>query len=559
VLSRRELVTPETLAIRFDDPVDRLHDPALLPDADAFRARVLRAVANAEPALVFGDFDADGLTGLAILTLALRRLGIDAAPYVPSRTDEGHGLSTAAVERARAEGRTLLVTADCGSTSHAEIAAARATGIDVLVTDHHALPPHLPDAPAVVNPHRPDSRYPDRHLSGAGVAFKVAQLLLADVPGGPAAALAMADLAAIGSIADVVPIEGENRAITRLGLRSLAGGERPGLRRLLELAGVDPDEVDQEAVAFRLAPRINALGRVGHAAAAAELLLSDDPVRIEALAATVEEANDLRRTLMARTLEEARERLAQEDPGHGVIVIRGDWPVGVIGLVAGRLAEEHARPAVVVSTAVTPWRGSARSAGGFDLAAAFATCGHFLERHGGHPAAAGCHVGPEWFDAFRAALRAMGPTSVAGTPRPTLTVDLVARAESVDHVLLANLAPLEREGDPPPLVAIAGLVVRRARTARGGHAQLTLQKGLDVLDAICFGRADLAERLGEGDTVDVVARLSSRTFAGIDSLQLEVRDVAPAGHLAALRAAARAGRDADASIAVAPGPAVAAR
>jgi single-stranded-DNA-specific exonuclease len=476
---------------------------------------------------------------------------------VPSRTDEGHGLSATAVERARVEGRTLLVTADCGSTSHAEISAARASGIDVLVTDHHALPPRLPDASAVVNPHRTDSRYPDRDLSGAGVAFKVAQLVLADAPGGPDAALAMADLAAIGSIADVVPIRGENRAITRLGLRQLAAGGRPGLRRLLELAGVDPDEVDQETVAFRLAPRINALGRVGHAAAAAELLLSDDPDRIDVLAATVEEANDLRRSLMTQALEEARERLADEDPGQGVIVIVGDWPVGVIGLVAGRLAEEHARPAVVVSTAVTPWRASARSAGGFDLATAFAASGHLLARHGGHPAAAGCHVEPERFEAFRAGLRAMELPSPGGAPRPTLTVDLVARAESVDHVLLANLAPLEREGDPPPLVAIAGLVVRRARIARGGHAQLTLQKGLDVLDAICFGRADLAERLGEGDTVDVVARLSSRTFAGLETLQLEVRDVAPAGHLVALRAAATAGREAGAPIVVTTGPAIA--
>ena len=219
--------------------------------------------------LVLGDFDADGLTGLAILVLALRHLGLDVEPYVPARTEEGHGLSQGAVDRALAGGRTLILTADTGSTSHVEIAAAAAAGISVIVTDHHQLPGGPPDAAAVVNPHRADSHYPDTRLSGAGVAFKVAQLLLADVPDGPAFALGLADLAAIGSIADVVPLEGENRAITRIGLRLLSEGGRPGLAALLVSAGVSPDRVSPETVSFALAPRINALGRVGHALDAA--------------------------------------------------------------------------------------------------------------------------------------------------------------------------------------------------------------------------------------------------------------------------------------------------
>ncbi|MFN8621762.1 MAG: single-stranded-DNA-specific exonuclease RecJ [Chloroflexota bacterium] len=539
VLSRRGPVTPASLAARFDDPGAGLNDPRLLPDADALLRRVAQAVAAREKVLVFGDFDADGLTGLSILVLALRARGLDAEPYVPSRTEEGHGVSRAAIARAAADGRTLILTADCGSTSLAEIAEARAQGIDTIVTDHHSLPPVLPEAVAVVNPHRADAVYPDDRLSGAGVAFKVAQLLLADRPGGPELALGMADLAAIGSIADVVPLEGENRAITRLGLRLLATGVRPGLRALLGSAGVDPARVDQETVSFTLAPRINALGRVGHAEAAARLLLADDPDEIARLTAEVEAANMLRREQTAEAIAEARARVAADAPGEGVLVLSGPWPVGIIGLVAGRLAEEHGRPAVIVSTAVVPWRASARSAGGFDLAAAFASCGHLLERHGGHPAAAGCHVAPEHFEAFKAALLAMDLEGGTATRRPTLTLDLVARAESVDYVLFRDLAPLEREGDAPPLLGVAGLTVRRARQANGGHTQLTLQKGMDVVDAICFGRTDLAETLRPGDAVDVVARLASRTFQGVETLQLEIRDVAPAGHLAALRRASR--------------------
>ena len=537
VLSRRGPVTPASLVARFDDPVAGLHDPGLLPDAAAARARVRRAVEAGERVMVFGDFDADGLTGLSILVLALRALGLDAEPYVPSRTEEGHGLSPAALARAEADGRTLILTADCGSTNLVEIARARAAGIDVLVTDHHALPPVLPEAVAVVNPHRADSRYPDDRLSGAGVAFKVAQLLLADHPGGPELALGMADLAAIGSIADVVPLEGENRAITRLGLRLLAQAVRPGLRALLASAGVDPSRVDQETVSFTLAPRINALGRVGHAEAAARLLLAQDPDEIARLTAEVEAANDLRRELMGQAITEARSLVAAQAPGEGVLVLTGPWSVGIIGLVAGRLAEEHGRPTVVVSTAVSPWRASARSAGGFDQAAALAPCGHLLERHGGHPAAAGAHIEPDRFEAFRTALLGMDGTPGGVMARPTLTLDLVARADSIDHVLFRDLAPLEREGDAPPLIGIAGLVVTRVRAAKGGHTQLTLQKGTDVLDAICFGRSDLAEQLQTGVTVDVVARLASRTYQGVESLQLEIRDVAPAGHLAGLRRA----------------------
>jgi len=535
VLSRRGPVTPESLAARFGDPVAGLHDPRSLPDADVARARVTRAVRDAEKVLVFGDFDADGLTGLSILVLTMRALGLDAAAYVPSRSEEGHGLSMGAIERAQADGRTLIITADCGSTNLAEIALARAAGIDVLVTDHHSLPPVLPDAVAVINPHRADSRYPDYRLSGAGVAFKVAQLLLADVPGGPELALGMADLAAIGSIADVVPLDGENRAITRLGLKRLSEAVRPGLRALLSSAGVDPARVDQETISYALAPRINALGRIGHAEAAAQLLLAEDPEEIARLTAQVEAANHLRRELMAQAMVEAHAAVEAQGPGEGVLVLTGPWSVGIVGLVAGRLAEEHGRPTVVVSTAVTPWRASARSAGGFDLAAAFAACAHLLERQGGHPAAAGCHVAPERFEAFRDALLAMDGTPGGVAARPSITLDLVARAESVDHVLFRNLAPLEREGDTPALIGIAGLVVTRVRAANGGHTQLTLQKGTDVLDAICFGRADLSELLRPGQVVDVVARLASRTFSSLETLQLEIRDVAPAGHLASLR------------------------
>jgi single-stranded-DNA-specific exonuclease len=534
VLSRRGPVDPAELASRFDAPEAGLHDPALLPDAAIVRERVAAARRAGESVLVLGDFDADGLTGLAILTLTLRRLGLTVEPYVPHRTGEGHGLSLQAVHHARDAGHTLIVTTDTGSSSIAEVAAARAAGIDVIVTDHHVLGPARPDAVALVNAQRPESHYPDRRLSGAGIAFKVAQLLLDGSADDRAAALALADLAAVGSVADVVPIVGENRSIVRLGLARLDSEPRAGLAALMRRARIDRDGVSTDDISFGLAPRINAMGRIGDPAVAAQLLLAPDVDTAERLADELEAANRRRRELTASAMAAARERLVAA-PDSGFIVLSGDWPVGIIGLVAGRLAEESGRPVLVLSTSVEPWRGSARSAGGVDLAAAFASCSDLFERFGGHPAAAGCHVEAGHVDELQARLEAFVRERPPADERPSLAVDLVPSADAADYVLLRELAPLEGAGDAPPLVGIAGLAVNRVRAANGGHTQLTLRRGREVVDGIAFGRADLAEQLMEGSEIDVVARLASRTFAGLETLQLEVRDVAPAGWLRALR------------------------
>jgi single-stranded-DNA-specific exonuclease len=431
-------------------------------------------------------------------------------------------------------GHRLIITADTGSTSVSEIAAAREAGIDVIVTDHHVLGEQRPDALALVNPQRPDSAYPDSRLSGAGVAFKVAQLLLGTTPGGASRALEMADLAAIGSIADVVPIAGENRSIVRLGLRQLGGATRPGLAALMAKARVDRDNVSVDDISFGLAPRINAMGRIGDPSVAAELLLAPDAATAERLAEELDAANRRRRELTATAMSEAQEALAGQ-PDAPFIVLVGDWPVGIVGLVAGRLAEQQGRPALVLSSSVVPWRGSARSAGGVDLAAAFASCSDLFERFGGHPAAAGCHIEEARVDELRSRLDAFVRDRPPADERPSLSIDLVQSAVAADYVLLRELAPLEGAGDAPPLVGIAGLAVVRTRVANGGHTQLTLRRGREVVDGICFGRTDLAEQLMEGQEIDVVARLASRTFAGLETLQLEVRDVAPAGSLRRMR------------------------
>ncbi len=530
LLARRGVSGVADLDAWFAEPLDGLHDPRLLPDADRLVARLTRARDRRERVMVFGDFDADGLDGLAILVLALRRFGLDVEPYVPSRLDEGHGLSLAAVETAVAGGIGVIVTVDTGSSSAAEVDVAAARGVDVIITDHHRVPPVVPAAAALVNPHRLDATYPDRRLAGSGVAFKVAQLLLAGEPGGPAFALTLADLATIGTVADVAPIVGENRAIARLGLEILRNTPRPGVAALLERAKIAPAAVDLDTISFSIAPRLNAAGRVGEALEAARLLLAEDPIEAAAHADALEAANKSRRDLMTTAIAEARAIVAA-GPDRPAAIVKGPWTVGIVGLVASRLAEDRARPAIVGAELGDVIRASCRSDGNVDLGAALEACADLFTRHGGHAGAAGFELPADRWPAFIERFEAIAATSVPPDPRAMLRIDLAMPALDVDYGLfrdLAGLAPYG-PGNPEPLVAVLGLTVTRVRLAADDHTSLTLRRDRDVLDGIAFGRADIAALVQEGDRIDVVARLTSRRFGGFESLQLEIRDAAPSG------------------------------
>jgi single-stranded-DNA-specific exonuclease len=530
LLARRGVLGAADLVAWFAEPLTGLHDPRLLPDADRLLERLTLARDRGERVMVFGDFDADGLDGLAILVLALRRFGVDVEPYVPSRVDEGHGLSLTAIDTALGHDVRVIVTVDCGTSSGPEIAVAQARGIDVLVTDHHRVPPELPPALAVVNPHRADSIYPDDRLAGSGIAFKVAQLLLAGMPGGPEAALELSDLATIGTVADVAPIVGENRAIARLGLERLRAGRRPGVVALLERAHIEPASVDLETIAFALAPRLNAAGRVGEAMEAARLLLAEDAATAGIHADALETANQARRDLTTSAVAEAR-ALVAADPDRPASIVRGPWPVGIVGLVASRLAEERARPAVVGAELGDTIRASCRSDGTLDLAAALQGCADLFTRHGGHAAAAGFELPTERWEAFVERFEAIAAPVAPLDPRAVLRIDLAVPALDVDYRLLRELTGLAPygPGNPEPLVAVLGLTVTRVRLAAEDHTSLTLRRDRDVLDGIAFGRSDIAALVQEGDRIDVVARVTSRTFGGFESIQLEIRDAAPSG------------------------------
>ncbi|MEO8272507.1 MAG: single-stranded-DNA-specific exonuclease RecJ [Chloroflexota bacterium] len=546
LLAARGLTEPDDLRRFLGDPAAGLHDPRRLPDADVFQARISSAREHGERVLVFGDFDADGITGLAILTLALRRLGIDAIPYVPSRLEEGHGLSRAAVEAAIAAGARVIVTVDTGSSSVEEVAVANAAGIDVLITDHHRVPAVLPAALAIVNPHRDGADYPDARLAGSGVAFTLARLLLGE------AALDFADLAAIGTVADLAPILGENRAIVQLGLAILRSTPRPGLAALLAAAKIAAADVDLETLSFALAPRLNAAGRVGEAFDAASLLLADSAEEAQRLAAVLEAANLTRRDQMKTAIAEARTSPDAVDDAAAT-VIHGPWPVGIVGLVASRLADERRRPAIVGADLGSVIRASCRSGGALHLADTLAACSDLLLRHGGHAGAAGFEIETERWPEFRERFLALAAETAPPDPVATLDLDIALRGRDVDYALhrdLQKLAPCGM-GNPEPLVAVLGLTVTKVREVGGGHTSLVLKRRLDVLDGIAFGWPELSRVVKEGDVIDVVAQLRSRRFGGIESLQLEIRDAALSGHHAESRAILDAGA---VPVAVGPGP-----
>jgi single-stranded-DNA-specific exonuclease len=562
ILAGRGLRDPGAIAAFLWPGPESLHDPRLLPDAGPALARIRRARDRGERILVYGDFDTDGLTGLAILVLAFRALGLDAEPYVPERLADGHGLSVRAVELASAGRRSLIVTADCGTSSGPEIELAAGVGIDVVVTDHHHAPEWPRTAVAVVNPRRPDSAYPETQLTGAGVAWKVACLVLDELGAAagpdrlPPDAVELSDLALIGTVADVAPILGENRSIARMGLERIRISPRPGIAALLERAGLAADRLDLEDISFAVAPRLNSAGRVGEAARAARLLMAADRAEADVLAADIETANRERRDITRTAVAEARRQLGLEEPmptgpqlpttaasaapGRAVVdlpaalLVAGEWPVGIIGLIAGRLAEELDRPTVVASIAdpdARVLRGSCRGPDGFNLAEALIGCQDLLLRHGGHSAAAGFDMDAANWPQFTRRFVELAAARQPRTGPRELAADLVLPAEAVDYPLLRELALLEPcgTGNPSPVLAITGLRVVRVRPAAGGHSQLVLGRRNDVLDGVAFRRADLPGMLAEGDRIDVIAQASSRSFGGFESIQLQVLDVSAEG------------------------------
>ncbi len=504
------------------------HDPFQLGDMEAACEAIRRAIAEQKPICVHGDYDADGICATALAVLVLRELGANVSFHLPSRFDEGYGLARDTLTRLAEEGVGLVLTVDCGVTAVEEVAHARALGLEVVITDHHRAGPELPDCP-VVGPYR--GEYPFTELCGTGVVWKLGQALLgADSE----ALLRHLDLVAVATVADVVPLLDENRGLAVAGLRQLARTQKPGLQELMRSASVDPATVDAGAIGFRLAPRLNAAGRLGRPEAALELLLTEEREPAKQLAAQLEDLNRDRQAVEQRILREAVEAIEEwpeERRRRRAYVVAGaGWHEGVIGIVASRLVERYNRPVVLIAGTDGDWKGSGRSIPGFDLHDGLRQCAGHLERWGGHAAAAGLSIKPEGVEAFAEAFSSIGDLALGEDDlRPPAKVDALVHGGDLTLDLCAELASLAPFGlgNPGITLLLAGCeLAELSPVGDGKHLRFRVREdGRDSGSAIAFrfgGQIDRLSRLGH---YDVAFRLEANQWNGTVSPQLNVREV----------------------------------
>jgi single-stranded-DNA-specific exonuclease len=522
-----------------------LHDVSLMADAGVALDRLERALDHGERIAIWGDYDADGMTAVVVWSIALRALGAEAVRHVPDRLADGYGMSNGGLERLAATGVTLVVTCDCGVVNVAEVEHARTLGVDVIVTDHHLPGGELPRAVAVVDPHRPDCTYPDPDLTGAGLAYKLAVALLARRR---AVASDLAGVAAIGTIADLAPMTGESRAIVRLGLAELATTQRAGLRALLSRACEVAERPTARDLAYSVAPRINAAGRIAEAELAISLLLAEDAAEAERIANELEAVHHRRREMTSAAVAEAL-LLAEELSGESPLALRSDrWAPGIVGLIAGRLADRLGRPVAIAAPVGDELRGSVRAPIDFHAAAALEACADLLLKRGGHAGAGGFSVASDGWPAF---VDRFGALTRPYPPDPTrqpeaagrIAVDLVLPATYLGWQLAAEierLAPFG-PGHVEPILAVTGLRVGAARRIGpdGKHLAMRMLRGAETFDAIAFGCPADRPLPEEGSRIDLIGTLERDTFQDQPRLRLRVEDyaTADASPLAARRAA----------------------
>lgn len=507
-----------------------LSDPFLLKDMDKAAARITRAVDNMEKIAVYGDYDADGVTSTAMLYSYLETRGADVIFYIPQREGEGYGMNMGAVEYLKEQGVSLIVTVDNGISSVQEVARANELGIDVVVTDHHRPQEILPDAVAVVDAYRPDDTSPYKHFSGVGIAFKLL-MALEDGAGDVEDLLeAYSDLAAIGTIGDIVPLTGENRTLIRAGLERLSQSDRPGVQALLENAGIAGKALTSTNVAFTLVPRINATGRMGAPERAVRLLISGYEEEAEVLSEEICADNEERRRVEAEIAEAAFADI--EAKGYmkdRVVVVDGEnWHHGVIGIVASRVTERCGKPCMIISRGETEAKGSGRSIEGFSLFEAICACGDLLIKFGGHPMAAGITLKPENIEAFRKRINQYAAEHFPQMPTQTVTLDCKLNPAALSVSMAQSLTQLEPfgNGNPQPVFGLFNMELSNVTpVGGGGHLRLTLEKNGAVITAMRFNTKPEELPYHIGDKIDLAVQLEAREFRGQPSLTVIVRDM----------------------------------
>ena len=527
LLYNRDIHSVEDAELFLNSDKRLLNDPTLLPDMNRAVARLRHALDHREHIGIFGDFDADGITGTALLTTALRELNAKVTPYIPNRVDEGHGLNPAAVTQLRDDGVSLLITVDCGATSIDEVDMASDLGMDTIITDHHSVLPTLPDAHALINPRHPDSRYPFGDLTGVGMSFKLVEALY------DALNLEwpehLLEFVALGTVADVGPLKDENRFLVKRGLERINQTRNPGIRALADSARLKLGALDTESLSFGIIPRLNVAGRLGSAAVSLELLVTESMNTARSLAGEIEGKNRERQEITRRAVAEAEQQLDTRDGTPPILIVKSaDWIPGVLGLIAGRLSEAYYRPAIAVSLGERTSRASARSILEFDIIAALNESSDLFDRHGGHPQAAGFTMPTASLPDLELSLESIAAKQLEDRElTPSIEIDCEVQLSVFtprNFKFIQSLAPFG-EGNPAPVFLTRGVRALESRLvgANRQHLKLRLSQGGTTIDAIAFNLGYKVNETRKG--MDVVYTIGLDTWGSRPRLQMTVQDL----------------------------------
>lgn len=510
-----------------------LHDPFLFKEMEQAVERIVKALKGKEPIMIFGDYDVDGITATSLLYLVLTRLGANVSYYIPNRVSEGYGLSEGGIREAAGRGVSLIISVDCGITANEEIDLAHSLGIDTIITDHHEVQEQIPRAEAVLDPKNPQDNYPDAALAGVGVAFKLAQGLYARLGLDDSELENHLDLVALGTAADIVPLVGENRILTRFGLEQVTKTDKVGLRSLVEITGLMGEEIQTGHVVFILAPRINAVGRLGDAERAITLLATNQPDRARSIANFLNDENRRRQGIDETILREALDLVEQTvdlEKDRAICLASDQWHPGVIGIVASRVVEKYYRPTVLIALEGDEGKGSGRSISGFNLYQALEDCQEHLIRFGGHKYAAGLTIDISRVEVFRECLNKIATERI--NPElmiPSLKIDIRIGLEEIGEPLLASLSELAPFGpqNMRPVMMASGLeVVGYPRVVGKNHLKFKVRQNDRALDVIAFNQGERLGDLQVGKPVLSLAFvLEENRWQGRSSLQLRAKDI----------------------------------
>jgi single-stranded-DNA-specific exonuclease len=520
-------------AERFFNPtLEHLHDPFLMKDMDKAVARIMQAIAGQEKILIYGDYDVDGTTSTVILKKALRLIGANVSYYIPERLKDGYGLREDAMDMAKTHGVQLIISVDTGIRAQQVVAYANSLGLDIIITDHHLPEEGLPQAKAVLNPKRPDCHYPEKNLAGVGVAFKLAQALLMKTDKAYLVE-SFVKIAAIGTIADIVPLTGENRVIAKYGLAGLRQPKNFGLRALLEVVGLDSNKaISGSDVGFKIGPRINAVGRMAGASAAVDLFDAPDLPKALELAHAMNVQNAARQQTEAETLTQALEQIethAELQNAHVAVIAGKGWHRGVIGIVASKVVERLHRPTLIISVEDGIGHGSGRSIPAFHLLNGLESCGELFERFGGHSHAAGVTIRAENIDELRRRLNAYAQTVLSSEdliPLVPIDYELSLKQATLETLEIINRLEPFGSGNPQPTFATYGVqVVERPRILKDKHLKLKVMQAGRWVECIWWGAVERAPEIFAGDTVSIAYNLSENNYNNNKQIQLVLKDL----------------------------------